>query len=84
MPWRDPRDTSEGGSYFIDDRTGRKERLTDAKMEWSGKLVHEDQWEGRHPQDTVRGPHEPSRRPNPSPEPHDRFVFTNPVTADDL
>ncbi len=84
MPWIDPTDASGPGAYFIDDRTGAKKRLVDAKQEWTGKLVHSDEWEPRHAQDIVRGRRQKTPAPNPSPEPSDSFLAVNDVTASDL
>jgi hypothetical protein len=44
------------GDYnVIDDRTGRKVKRSECRLEWNGALVHKDEWEARHPQDFVRG-----------------------------
>ena len=34
----------------IDDRTGFKVKYTDLRKEWTGNLVHKNEWEPKHPQ----------------------------------
>ena len=34
----------------IDDRTGFKVKYTDLRREWTGNLVHKNEWEPKHPQ----------------------------------
>lgn len=29
-------------------------RVSDARTEWNGLVVHKDEWESRHPQDMIR------------------------------
>lgn len=44
-----------GSHYVIDDRTGARIRVEDARQEWNGAVVHRDEFEERHPQEFVRG-----------------------------
>ena len=37
-------------SQAIDDRTGKKVSYTDLRKEWTGHMVHKDEWEAKHPQ----------------------------------
>ncbi len=44
------------GDYWVtDDRTGFSMRSSEMTEEWTGYVVHKDEWEPRHPQDFVRG-----------------------------
>ena len=42
-------------SQAMDDRTGKKVNYTDLRKEWTGHMVHKDEWEAKHPQLTPRG-----------------------------
>ena len=59
-----------GNYWLICDRTGLPMRLSDARQEWNGLVVHKDEYETRHPQDLLRtrrteqGPHS-FTRPRP-------------------
>lgn len=44
-----------GSFYRTDDRTGFPQRAEDTRREWNGLIVDERVWEGRQPQDLVRG-----------------------------
>ena len=37
-------------SQAMDDRTGKKVNYTDLRKEWTGHMVHKDEWEAKHPQ----------------------------------
>ena len=37
-------------SNAMDDRTGKKVKYTDLRQEWTGHMVHKDEWEPKHPQ----------------------------------
>lgn len=52
---RESNDRYRKGDWWItDDRTGARIRSSEAKREWDGTIVHEDDWEARQPQDFVR------------------------------
>jgi len=42
-------------SQAMDDRTGKKVNYTDLRREWTGHMVHKDEWEAKHPQLEPRG-----------------------------
>ena len=42
-------------SQAMDDRTGKKVKYTDLRKEWTGHMVHKDEWEAKHPQLEPRG-----------------------------
>ena len=42
-------------SQAMDDRTGKKVNYTDLRKEWTGHMVHKDEWEAKHPQLEPRG-----------------------------
>lgn len=67
-------DFREGDFYRTDDRTGKKVRASDTRREWTGRFVHKDDWEPRHPQDFVRGLTDRQTVPNPRPVPIAQFV----------
>lgn len=63
-----------GDHWMISDRSGRKFRASEMRREWNGKLVHESEWEPRHPQELAR----PRRRERPvkesRPRPLDTYI----------
>jgi hypothetical protein len=59
--------------WVIDDRSGLKIRSSEARREWTGAVVHKDDWEARHPQDFVRAKPERAIVRNPRPRPVDTF-----------
>jgi len=70
--------------WILDDRSGLRIRASEARMEWNGALVHQDDWEPRHPQDFVRGVKDDQRVQNPRPDIVPTFIgqLTASVTAD--
>lgn len=44
-----------GNRWVICDRTGMAFRLSEMRREWTGAIVHKDEWEPRHPQDFIQG-----------------------------
>lgn len=73
------------GDYFVQcDRTGFKIRASASKREWQGRVVREQDWEPRHPQDFVRGKRDEQRVPFYSLEGTDTFLDPNDVTEDSL
>ncbi len=44
----------KGEHYLICDRSGRQMRASESRREWTGAVVHKDEYEARHPQDFVR------------------------------
>jgi len=43
-----------GNEWVIDDMKGRAYRRSETRYRWDGVLMHEEDWESRHPQDFVR------------------------------
>lgn len=54
-----------GDNLLICDRTGRVIRRSEARVQWNGLVVHESEWEARHPQDFVRAVKEDIAAPEP-------------------
>jgi hypothetical protein len=73
-----------GAHNVICDRTGFKIKSTQARKEWTGRVVRVESWEPRHPQDFLRSFQDDQSVPDPRPRPADRFLADNEVTADDL
>lgn len=63
----------KGDHWLIDARTGFRIRRSDARKEYTGAIVHKDDWEPRHPQEFVRGKRDRQAVPEPRPEPIDTF-----------
>jgi hypothetical protein len=63
-----------GDHKIIDDRTGRTIYASEARKEWTGELVHKDDWEPRHPQDLVRSRVDRMSVRDPRPRPPDVFI----------
>lgn len=54
-----------GDNLLICDRTGRVIRRSEAREQWDGLVVHESEWEARHPQEFVRARPENIAAPEP-------------------
>ena len=54
-------------ALVIDDRTGRKIKYKDSRVEWTGARVHKSEWEPKHPQLTPK--HLIGADPKPLPDP---------------
>jgi hypothetical protein len=69
--------------YDICDRSGFRVKAGKLIEDWGGIMVRPEDYDGRHPQELVRGIVE---RPSEqlSPEPEDTFLSTNQVSASDL
>lgn len=44
-----------GSHLVVSDRSGKVISSDEARREWTGMVVHESEWEPRHPQDFVKG-----------------------------
>lgn len=45
----------KSGDHWVEcQRTGQIARASDMREEWTGLIVHKDEWEPRHPQDFLR------------------------------
>ena len=85
MPRDDPH-YIPGDNWLIDDRTGFKIRARDARKEWNGLVVHQRNFEERHPQDFVKGIPEDQSVEEPrdrSPESYIGPIYI-PITGDTL
>ena len=68
-------DKYKAGDYYVtSDRTGRKILASEARREWTGSLVHKDEFETRHQQDFVRGLVDDQTVPISRPKPVDTFI----------
>lgn len=54
-----------GDNLLISDRSGRVIRRSEARVQWDGLVVHESEWEARHPQEFVRAMKEDIVAPEP-------------------
>jgi len=63
-----------GTFYRICDRTGFKTRAYRTRKEWNGKIVRDQSWESRQPQDFVRGRKDDMKVPEPRPRQTNQFV----------
>jgi hypothetical protein len=70
----------KGDNYLICDRSGRKMRRSESRREWTGAIVHKDEYEARHPQDFVRA--RPERQVAPVTRPRQTDRFMGPLTTD--
>lgn len=43
-----------GDNLLVSDRSGATIRRSEARVQWDGLVVHESEWEARHPQEFVR------------------------------
>lgn len=57
-----------GSFWRIDDRTGFKVRAERTEQEWTNRIVREQSWESRQPQDFVRGTADQQTVPDPRTE----------------
>lgn len=65
-----------GDHYNIDDRTGFKVRASRTKKEWTGRIVREQSFEPRQPQDLVQGVPDIQTVPEPRPRQVNVFLVT--------
>ena len=76
----------KGDNWLIDDRTGHQIRRSESRKEWTGAIVHKDEYEDRHPQDFKRGRRDDQTVRDPRPEPP--AVFGGPkattIAADEI
>lgn len=63
----------KGDHWLIDARSGSKIRRSEAREEYTGQIVHKDDWEDRHPQEFVRGKRDKQSVDKPRPERVDQF-----------
>lgn len=73
-----------GDHYVICDECGFKYRASETRKRWDGMRVCQKDYEGRHPQDGVRGRRDRQAVKGARPESPDVFLEPNDVTADDL
>lgn len=63
-----------GDNWLIDDRSGARIRRSESRKEWNGAIVHEDDFEERHPLDFIKGRRDNQTVPDPRPEPEAVFL----------
>lgn len=63
-----------GTFYRICERTGFKTRSYKTNMEWTGRIVRDQSFEPRQPQDFVTGVRDDQTVPNPRPRSIDTFI----------
>lgn len=68
----------------ICDRCGRVMSSREGRREWTGLVVCPEDFDYRHPQDTVRGRIDNQRVPLPRPDPEPVYLTANQVTAASL
>lgn len=64
----------DGDHWVISDRSGKKIRASEARREWNGPVVHESEYDPRHPQDFVKVPADKQSVPHARPRPADTFM----------
>ena len=69
-----------GSFYRICDRTGFKVRAGRTRKEWTGRIVRDQSFEMRQPQDFVKGVVDYQAVPDPRPRQRDLFINQNPGT----
>lgn len=70
----DDRHYIPGSWYRLDERTGFKVRAEKTRKEWTGRIVRDQSWEARQPQDFVRGVRDDQTVPEPRPRQPNVFV----------
>jgi hypothetical protein len=68
-----PEGYRRGDHWLIDDRTGFAIRRSEARKEYTGAIVHKDDFETRHPQEFIKGRRDRQAVKDPRPEPADQF-----------
>lgn len=63
-----------GDFYRICERTGFKVRARRTAKEWTGRIIRNESWEVRQPQDFVRGVVDDQTVPEPRPRQIDQFL----------
>lgn len=69
-----------GDHWGISDLSGRKFRMSEMVRQWNGLLVHQSEWEPRHPQELVRN--YPREKPVRVSKPRPLDTFIGPLTAE--
>ncbi len=78
-------DTYRPGQYkVVCDRCGFDFYSSEVVKDWDGLTVCFEDYDGRHPQDYVRGRRDVQRVPDPNPPGADVFIEAGDVTRDDL
>ena len=75
---------ADGDWNVIADCCGRKRKRSQCRKQWDNAIVCIEHWEPRQPQDKLRAFKDVQSVPDPRPEPTDRFVSVNEVSAEDL
>lgn len=73
-PSEQPQFYLPGSNYIIDDESGFRVRVEDARIQWNGLLVDKTRWEARQPQDFVKGVRDDQSVPDPRPVAPATFV----------
>ena len=68
----------------ICDECGFKFKASQLRKRWDGYMVCKDDWEIRHPQDSLRGRRDDQSVPWSRPEGEDQFITVAPANGDDL
>lgn len=72
-----------GTNNVISDRDGFKYKANECRYEWNGLLVHESEWEERHPMDFLQGIPDNQSPQVSRPEGEDVFI-SGQVNPEDL
>lgn len=77
----DDRHYVPGDFYRIDERSGFKVRASRTRKEWTGRIVRDQSFEFRQPQDLVRGVVDDQTVPDPRPRQTNVFTFVTTTMA---
>lgn len=72
-----------GDHNIIDERTGRKIKRSEARKEWTNRIVGKASFEQRHPQDFLRSIPDHQAVEDARTESSDLYLSTNQVTETD-
>lgn len=73
-----------GDFWRICDRCGFRKRASETTKDWDGLYVCREDFDGKHPQDSVRARADRQRVKDPRGEAPDTFLTDNEVTRDSL
>jgi hypothetical protein len=73
-----------GDFNIIDERTGRKIKRSEARKEWTNRIVSKESFEYRHPQDFLRSFPDHQAVEDARTEATDGYLATNQVTETDF
>jgi len=73
-----------GDNYFLCPICGFKKRVSDGRYRWDREFVCKEDWEAKHPQESVKARVDRMAARISRPEPVDTFIDVLDVTGEDL